>query len=201
MRTTLSLIVLIIIAAGCKPHTTHHGDSPLMQRIKLSTAPTISRQPGIQLDPSRYHKVVWTDPHREFFVTKRTPKITRYPCSSCHDGRNKVRDPRLVALTHGQIEVRHGKGNMLSCTSCHNATKPDRLNAANETTVSFDQSYLTCASCHNARGKDWAGGAHGKRISNWLGLRVVKSCTDCHNPHRPGFAKRWPSTYFKPSKR
>jgi hypothetical protein len=42
------------------------------------------------------------------------------------------------------------------------------------------------------------GGAHGKRVTNWAGTRVVKSCTSCHDPHSPLFKKRWPKTYSPP---
>jgi hypothetical protein len=58
--------------------------------------------------------------------------------------------------------------------------------------VGLDQAYRLCAQCHFAQVDAWAGGAHGKRLDGWQGRRVVMSCADCHDPHRPVIPQRVP---------
>ena len=69
----------------------------------------------------------------------------------------------------------------------------ESLRTLNGQAVAFDHAYQVCAQCHSSQAKDWAGGAHGKRLGGWAPPRVVASCTACHDPHRPALDKRWPS--------
>ena len=99
-------------------------------------------------------------------------------------------------------ETRKDKLERFSCSKCHNNQPVPIAQSAEMAhgTIALDHGSedrpLSCYTCHNK--KDWVGGAHGKRIANWAGQRVVKNCTACHDPHSPRFKKRWPATYSVP---
>lgn len=83
----------------------------------------------------------------------------------------------------------------MDCRSCHDATDLGVLRLNDGTSVGFDHAYRVCAQCHFEQGRDWIGGAHGKRLAAWTGTRVILSCPACHNPHAPRIESRWPVTY------
>ena len=130
-----------------------------------------------------------------------TDKIQRFKCSQCHNNK-PVRVAKAAEMAHGEIVLVHGSQTRpLSCYTCHNKDERDSLVTEQGINVDMDHSYQLCGQCHFRQEKDWAGGAHGKRISYWAGQRVVKNCTACHNPHSPRFEKRWPKTYSPPLSR
>ena len=135
-----------------------------------------------------------------FKVLARKQEIERYRCSSCHTGK-EVRGKNALTLTHGNVVVNHGQeGNALACIDCHHPEDRESLEDKKGRKIDFDHSYQLCGQCHFRQKRDWLGGAHGKRVSNWAGDRVVYSCTTCHNPHSPRFAKRFPVIYSVPLK-
>ena len=81
----------------------------------------------------------------------------------------------------------------MGCTTCHATADVNELRTLTGTAVLFDHAYEICAQCHSTQKADWEGGAHGKRAGGWTPPRVVFNCTECHNPHRPAFASRWPA--------
>ncbi len=135
-----------------------------------------------------------------FWTETRKDKIERFKCSQCHN--NKSVNVALAAeMAHGDIKLDHGdRQKPLSCFTCHNKEERDSLETEAGVKVDMDHSYQMCAQCHFRQLKDWVGGAHGKRVANWAGKRVVNSCVSCHNPHSPRFEKRWPVTYSPPFK-
>ncbi len=133
-----------------------------------------------------------------FRVLARKEQIERYKCSSCH-GDKEVKANNAFTLTHGNVVIQHGKeGSALSCIDCHHPQDRDALEDKKGRKIDFDHSYQLCGQCHFRQKRDWLGGAHGKRVANWAGERVVYNCTTCHNPHAPRFAKRFPATYSVP---
>jgi len=83
----------------------------------------------------------------------------------------------------------------MDCRSCHNPADLNTLVLNDGTPVGLDQVYRLCAECHFEQERDWAGGAHGKRVGGWNSERVILNCTDCHDPHAPAFESRWPVLY------
>ncbi len=124
--------------------------------------------------------------------------IERYKCSSCHT--DKPVDVNLgMELTHGNVQLEHGsEGQALTCIDCHHPDDRDYLEDKKGRKIDFDHSYQLCGQCHFRQKRDWLGGAHGKRASNWAGERVVFNCATCHDPHSPRFEKRFPATYSVP---
>jgi len=133
-----------------------------------------------------------------FRVLARKQSINRYRCSSCHT--NKPITVRNGAeLTHGDIQLTHGRSDALTCNDCHNSEKLDYLEDKKGNAIDFDHSYQLCGQCHFRQKSDWLGGAHGKRVTYWSGERVIYNCSTCHDPHSPRFEKRFPATYSRPA--
>ncbi len=133
-----------------------------------------------------------------FRVLTRKKMIGRYKCSNCHTGK-PVTVNQGLELTHGDVSLRHGEGEQkLSCIDCHDDVERDFLEDKKGKNIDFDHSYQLCGQCHFRQKRDWLGGAHGKRVSNWAGDRVIYNCTTCHDPHSPKFEKRFPATYSVP---
>ena len=133
-----------------------------------------------------------------FRVLTRKKLIGRYKCSSCHT-QKAVTVNQGLELTHSDIAIEHGReGQTLSCNDCHHQEERNFLEDKKGQKIDFDHSYQLCGQCHFRQKRDWLGGAHGKRVANWAGERVVYNCTTCHNPHSPLFKKRFPATYSVP---
>ena len=80
----------------------------------------------------------------------------------------------------------------MECFSCHKKEDPSRLVSVVDKEARLETAYLHCGSCHKDQFKSWLGGAHGKRLTGWNGVRIIKNCTACHNPHTPARATTLP---------
>ncbi len=161
-----------------------HFDNRLVRQVLPVTQPTVLAKEEDQRGPFR--------------VLARKQEIERYRCSSCHTA-GEVRGRNALALTHGNVVIQHGQeGSKLSCIDCHHPEDRDALEDKKGRKIDFDHSYQLCGQCHFRQKRDWLGGAHGKRVANWAGDRVVYNCTTCHDPHSPKFAKRFPVIYSVP---
>lgn len=128
---------------------------------------------------------------KPFFTQTRLDKLTNYPCSSCHQSAIPVKQRQLA---HWNKTLDHAPSEVMSCTTCHDAdSNMDQLHLLSGQKVAFDHVYQLCGQCHFEQVDDWRGGAHGKRLKGWSGQRLISNCTSCHDPHRPGFSKRFPS--------
>lgn len=133
-----------------------------------------------------------------FRTETRKDKMARFKCSQCHNN-DVVETTQAAKMAHGEIILDHGgKERPLACMTCHKKDDRDFLVTEAGVKVDMDHSYQMCGQCHFRQKKDWVGGAHGKRLLNWAGQRVVRNCTSCHDPHSPKFSKRWPKTYSPP---
>jgi len=131
------------------------------------------------------------------FILSRKERLKKYPCSTCHL-QHKEAFSKSMNSPHNEIILSHGDESPLDCSHCHNSNNPDLLTTIGGQKIDFDESFLLCGGCHFEQKEDWEGGAHGKRVSNWTGERVIYNCTNCHDPHAPQFGQRWPSTYSPP---
>lgn len=178
-------------------HASVHDTIAQKQRSIPPTSRFFPHSPT-KVDLKKVVPVRWENPSKDFFVQKRTPHLKRYPCSGCHDNKMQYNSPERFRATHGDILLKHAAPGTLQCRSCHQRENMDRLQLPAGGSVSFDRAYQLCASCHQSQARDWAGGAHGKRISFWYGTRTVHNCTSCHNPHQPLFPKKWPKIRYRP---
>lgn len=124
-------------------------------------------------------------------VVPRKSELFFYPCEQCHAAMEPNPQIRTLNVMH-DAEIDHGRGRIW-CLSCHDLDNRDNLVTLLREPVDFDESHLVCGGCHASRHRDWAFGAHGKRVANWQGERVQYNCTHCHNPHSPAIEPRAPS--------
>lgn len=157
------------------------GGRPFEVTVRTSNQPSVNAR--------RFGTITLRNSARD-----RTGDLGQYPCSSCHRGRQVLRDER-VGDAHQNIHIEHPKQTGAICATCHSADDVSLLALKNGERVSLDHTYRLCAQCHFSQTASWAGGAHGKRLDGWQGRRVVMGCADCHDPHRPAIGKRTP---FRP---
>lgn len=131
-----------------------------------------------------------------FYIPERTSLIKSFPCTNCHgkslDEMKKGLGTEEERHAHWNIEIRHADAETMDCTTCHDENQVNSLRSIKGVEISYDESYKQCAQCHSTQFKDWVGGAHGKRLGGYVPPRTINSCVNCHNPHTPAFAKRWP---------
>ncbi len=151
--------------------------------------------------PDSTVRVMSADQERVFWTETRKDKMERFQCTQCHNNQN-VKITMAAEIAHGDILLDHGGlEKPLSCFTCHKEDERDLLETETGIKIDMDRSYELCGQCHFRQKIDWVGGAHGKRVSNWAGKRVVQNCVSCHDPHSPLFKKRWPITYSQPVKK
>lgn len=126
-----------------------------------------------------------------FSVVPRKDKLTFYPCSACHGVMTPNPTPRKLVGAPHPAALDHGNGRFW-CLECHQLKDRDHLHTLAGDPVDFNDAYLVCGQCHANRQKDWYFGAHGKRVANWRGERVIYNCTFCHDPHSPSLKARAP---------
>lgn len=110
--------------------------------------------------------------------------IPKFPCSDCHKDMEIDYTRRVLVEDHEDLEMDHAN-QRLWCTDCHDGKGLDLLESRNGMLIDMDLGYLQCAECHFGEFRDWEFGAHGKRIGLWNGVRVLRTCTECHDAHTP----------------
>ncbi len=191
----LSILMIVVPGAVC-----------LTACRKDTSGPTATADPPVsfEVDPAE-RNALKTTPHdpvvgfdhvqsKPFFVTRRTAKITQFPCAVCHETPLTAPAPAEVVNRgmHVDIDLHHADSATMSCATCHNYADLSGLRLLGGDIIPFDASYRLCSQCHFEQAQDWAGGAHGKRLAGWQGKRVVMNCADCHNPHAPALGSHWP---------
>jgi hypothetical protein len=110
--------------------------------------------------------------------------IPMFPCSDCHKKLEINYTPRQLKEKHADLVVDHGNDRFW-CTACHDGKGMDFLASKDGRRIDMDHGYLHCGECHFKAHKDWEYGVHGLRIGMWQGTRVLRTCTECHDAHRP----------------
>lgn len=125
-----------------------------------------------------------------FSVVPRQGELTWYPCANCHVALPANPEPRQLMAPH-QAGLEHGGGRFW-CLDCHATEDRNQLAVLTGDAVGFDDAWQVCGQCHYQPQRDWAHGAHGKRVTDWQGERRIYNCTHCHDPHDPSIKPRAP---------
>ena len=202
LKNRLAWIVPVLcVALSGGPSFSKEGG--VTEIYKQATAPSDSntKVDAVLVIPDKTVRVLSRYKGGILRTESRKDKIERFRCSQCHNNQG-VKVANAAEIAHGDIALDHGdEEKQLSCFTCHKENERDFLETEGGLKVDMDHSYELCGQCHFRQKKDWIGGAHGKRISNWAGERVVRNCVSCHDPHSPHFKKRWPKTYSPPAKK
>ena len=124
-------------------------------------------------------------------VEERATALPTFPCTQCHAGREPDTRERALTDFHTRVDLRHGSTGGW-CYRCHSKDEPDRLHLVDGRLVTFDEAYEVCGQCHGDKMRDWREGIHGLTTGQWSGQKYKRSCTSCHNPHRPKFGSMTP---------
>ncbi len=133
-----------------------------------------------------FEKILSFEKYAPAFKVKlrKESQLESYPCMDCHEDEETNLEIRELEEEHDELTLEHG-GERFWCLTCHQPDNRDYLRSLKNNAIDFDQSYRLCGQCHFQRQKDWFFGAHGKRMGNWLGERILYLCTECHDPHSP----------------
>jgi len=187
-------ITILVLISSCKGKENEYHN--LMHKIEAESVSYVrdSIQNQNLFDVNDLVAIDENDIH--FYIQERKSNIQSYACSECHNKPvEQLHKEGLGKKAHWDITIKHADTKTMSCLSCHNSQNMNNLKSITGDPIDFNKSYKLCSQCHNSQVKDWVGGAHGKNISGWKSARVSKLCVECHNPHQPQIAKRWPSRY------
>lgn len=136
-----------------------------------------------------------TEGEHTFLIPNRKSQIKSYSCTECHSKPLAQMQSKDVKKAHWDIKLVHANKNTMNCVTCHNPDNMDNLKSLTGNEIDFNNSYNLCNQCHTKQFEDWKGGAHGKRIGGWAPPRASLTCVNCHNPHKPHFASKWPARF------
>ncbi|MGL1936466.1 MAG: cytochrome c3 family protein [Fibrobacterales bacterium] len=187
---TIATVAMITIFTGCNSHE----EVTFTQRIRAAKeVPTYSENlVEFHKDSKKFYMGSGLFGSQPFHVLDTGSVAQRGKCANCHQGalntQMQKNRPSEVKLSHWDKKLNHGPAGILQCATCHDydATQPV-LKSAMKNNLDFSQVYQTCQTCHNDKVRDWAFGAHGKRVGGWAPPKVIRNCTGCHNPHDPSF--------------
>ncbi|MFZ1984735.1 MAG: hypothetical protein WAU91_10005, partial [Desulfatitalea sp.] len=193
----LTLLLIAMPGLAIKVYCDQEGVKAIIKQADQPLSTSAASDAAGAL-PGNVVQVRATHNGRPFWTETRKDKVQRFKCSQCHDN-STVTAEDAAAVAHGEIVLDHGGAQKpLACFTCHKDNPRDSFETEKGVTIDMDHVYELCGQCHFRQKSDWIGGAHGKRIDNWAGQRVVANCTSCHDPHAPLFKKRWPATYSLP---
>ncbi|WP_420399281.1 cytochrome C [Flagellimonas sp.] len=188
------LIMVLFISISCKHKESeyHSLTEKIEEESKNYEGTPISSEVLLEeLELLRVHEQGQT-----FLIPERKSKLKSYACTECH---TKPLES-MVSLqkgkkAHWDVKVSHADNTTMNCITCHSESNLDALTSLTGSEIDFDLSYKLCSQCHTAQFKDWAGGAHGKKLAGWAPPRASMTCVNCHNPHSPSFDTRWPARF------
>ena len=117
-----------------------------------------------------------------------------HPCSNCHQWVVSNPQPRKLNNPHNNFELQHGlhgKGGFW-CFTCHDVKNNGSVEDTGRRNGRLQPRLRRVWPVPYQQARDWANGAHGKRVGNWQGKRQVLNCTACHYQHRPTIKPREP---------
>jgi len=180
--------ILLILIAACHPH---HGSNSKSKYKELTNQ--VKNKVSVKEVFNKDNFVEWTETKAQpFLVEKVWNESKENGCKSCHSGfaLSKMKGKKHKRA-HWNIVLKHADSKIMNCTTCHNDDEVWRFKVG-KSKVHANKSAKTCMQCHFKQANDWELGSHGKRSVGWQTERAIKSCTSCHNPHRPAFGKRVP---------
>jgi hypothetical protein len=189
MRALAVFTAVLLVGCSREGHSTFRADEhEATVQVAASSAGVVAGETLVQVDG--HEKLA------EFFVRSRESKVEKFPCQRCHklplaQMKHDGKDGKTTA--HWAVALKHADASVMNCSTCHFEGDLNSLRTLTNRPVKLDNGYQVCAQCHSKQASDWAGGAHGKRVTGWAPPRVVRSCVECHNPHAPAFAKRMPA--------
>ncbi len=195
IKVVTLILIVCLFAVSCK-HSEEHTYHTVIDKIEANTTEYIG-ETSSDVYNETLETVEISDGDFKFLIPERKSQITTFNCNECHlQPLDYLKDHRAgEKAAHWNIKSNHAGAETMNCTTCHNKNDFDNLQSLTSGVIDFNYSYKLCSQCHQEQFKDWKGGAHGKEIGGWAPPRVSNTCVNCHDPHSPGFEKRWPASF------
>ncbi|NAS13652.1 cytochrome c3 family protein [Poritiphilus flavus] len=191
IKPKLFILVIICLLSSCKHKESgyHNLKEKIEEESKHYQDPGISSEVYI----GDIETIEITEGEHTFLIPERKSQLKSYACTECHSKPlSELQQARDQQQAHWEIKIKHANSQTMNCATCHNPGDMNHLNSLAGIEIDFNQSYRLCAQCHSSQFEDWKGGAHGKNIGGWANPRAAMSCVNCHNPHEPQIASKWP---------
>lgn len=190
----LCIIVVMLSIISCKHHEEEYHN--VMDKIEGES----KNYHGTPITSDKYidhlNTIEITEGEHTFLIPERKSQIKSYACTECHSkSLSELQKNNTGKKAHWDINLVHANKNTMNCMTCHNGEDMDNLQSLTHQKIDFNKSYNLCNQCHTKQFQDWKGGAHGKRIGSWAPPRASMTCVNCHNPHKPHIASKWPARY------
>lgn len=189
-----STIFFVFLVISCK----HHEDEYHSVNDKIEAKSKDYHGTSITSDKYIDHikTIEITEGDHTFLIPERKSSLQSYNCTECHSKPlSEMQTSESSKKAHWNISINHANQNTMNCITCHNGKNMDNLQSLTGNQIDFNNSYVVCSQCHQKQFKDWKGGAHGKRIGSWAPPRASMTCVNCHNPHDPHIASKWPARF------
>lgn len=186
-------LFIVVVVFSCKHKEEYHG---IMDKIETESAnyEGVSVSSEAFLDDLKTVKI-YEDGHT-FLIPERKSQMKSYKCTECHvKPIGELEKDGSAKKAHWYIHINHADSKTMNCATCHNTSDMDNLRSLAGQQIDFNKSYNLCSQCHTKQFEDWKGGAHGKRIGGWAPPRVSMTCVNCHDPHDPHIASKWPARF------
>ena len=188
-----SVVVLLLLISSCK----HKEDEyhSITDKIKAESKNYHGTSISSEKFTDHIDKIEISSDGKTFYIPDRKGKITSFACTECHSKPLQKMQSKDIKKAHWNIKINHASKEVMNCVTCHNSKNMDNLQSLTGSKIDFNRSFNLCSQCHQKQHKDWAGGAHGKRIGGWAKPRVSLTCVNCHNPHSPAIDAKWPARF------
>lgn len=189
-----ALVWLLLVCFSCKKHSEdeyHSLNEKIEEESKHYKGTSVSSEAFI----GDLKTIKITEGVHTFLIPERKSEITSFKCSECHRKPLLEIKGKEYKKAHWDIKILHANAEIMNCVTCHNGNDMDNLKSLTGSKIDFNLSYKLCSQCHNNQFEDWKGGAHGKNIGGWSLPRAANTCVNCHNPHNPKIASKWPVRY------
>lgn len=187
------MVLLALGSFSCKGHKEeYHVINDKIEALSLPESHDSIFLQGI--DEADFVKI--SENGHEFLIPERKGQVRSYSCTECHN--TSLEELKMGSggkRAHWDIKMNHAQAEIMNCATCHNPENMNTYSSLAGKELDFNLSHKLCAQCHTTQFKDWAGGAHGKKISGWEPPRASMTCVNCHNPHQPAFDSRWPARF------
>lgn len=185
------LLLLVVALFSCKEEGEYHS---ITDKIEAEQKPYHGKLTSEALLAGT-ELITVKEGEFTFLIPERKGQIKSYACIECHSKPLEQMKSPEITRAHWNIELNHANSETMNCATCHNPDNMNNLKTLTGQNADFNLSYKVCAQCHSSQFEDWKGGAHGKKVAGWAPPRASMTCVNCHNPHNPGFEKRWPVQY------
>ncbi len=119
--------------------------------------------------------------------------LFEYTCNECHRVFSTGGSVKNRIAEHVDLKLNHGSND--NCMNCHHKENRNAYVTNEGGEIPSNRPEILCSKCHGIVYRDWMIGAHGRVAVSWNSNRKGRHmlvCTECHNPHDPGFPQLVP---------